>query len=68
MVLESRAAYPHNNVFVVHLHRNAAPGSGVILGRVEHVQSGERYKFNSIDELIGYLDACTVGKSCLRSR
>jgi hypothetical protein len=55
MVLNATASYPHNQTFVLKLHRDAAPQQGSLCGRLEHVASGHQFLFASGDELIACL-------------
>jgi len=43
--------YPTERSFVVQLRSDAAPGRGVVCGRVEHVGSSRAAVFASLDEL-----------------
>ncbi len=45
-------AYPSERAFVVQFHREADPGAGRFLGRIEHVVSGRVGHFQSLEELV----------------
>ncbi len=47
--------YPHSHAFVLKLHRDTDVMAGVVRGRVEHVASGSRGEFESVDQLLGWL-------------
>lgn len=42
-------------VFVLHLDSRSDPAAGRLIGRVEHVQSGDSIRFASGDELYAFL-------------
>ena len=41
--------------FVVQLRAETDIGAGRVIGRVEHVVSGEATRFQSVDQLLGFL-------------
>lgn len=55
MVLNTHTSYPHTHTYVLKLHRDAAPREGRIIGRLEHVESGHQFHFNTAEELIACL-------------
>lgn len=55
MVLNTHASYPHDQTYVLKLHRDAAPQQGRFVGRLEHVASGRQLSFDSAEELIACL-------------
>ena len=57
MTLNTSASYPQIKSFVLSLHRDAAPGQGSLVGRLEHLATGRRFHFTSADELIECLVA-----------
>jgi hypothetical protein len=57
MVLSTHISYPHTRTYVLKLHRDAAPGDGQLLGRLEHVESGQQFPFQSGEELLACLAA-----------
>jgi hypothetical protein len=61
MTLSIYASHPHTHTYVLKLHRDAAPQLGCIVGRLEHLDSGEHFDFASAEELI----ACLVRASVL---
>ena len=48
-------ALPPWKAFVVQLTNDTTPDSGTVAGRVEHLGSGRRERFNSRDELLATL-------------
>jgi hypothetical protein len=46
---------PSNRAFVVQLSVESDPDHDLYLGRVEHVGSGERLRFGSLQELLAFL-------------
>jgi hypothetical protein len=57
MTLNNSASYPQATSFVLMLHRDAAPAEGNLVGRLEHLATGQRFHFASADELIECLVA-----------
>ncbi len=55
MVLNTHASHPHGHTNVLRLHRDAAPQQGRVVGRLEHVDSGRQFAFESAAELIACL-------------
>jgi hypothetical protein len=49
------AGLPADRAFVIQLRADADPGAGVLRGRIEHIGSGRAARFESVDELVGYL-------------
>lgn len=45
---------PARRAFVVQLHAEADVGQGRIIGRVEHVVSGQAARFQTLDELLRF--------------
>ena len=45
---------PIQRAFVVQLHAEANVAHGRLMGRVEHVQSGEAARFHTLDELLEF--------------
>lgn len=41
--------------YVLKLHRDAQPGSGRVMGRLENVTTGEQFVFANADELLACL-------------
>jgi hypothetical protein len=60
MVLNPHPIYPSAGQYVLRLHRDARPQSGVLAGRIEHVTSGDYCVFASSDELLAWLARRTV--------
>lgn len=56
MVLNTHPIYPSAGRYVLRLHRDAQPQSGVLFGRIEHVTSGDSCVFSSSDELLAWLE------------
>jgi hypothetical protein len=51
------SALPRPRAFVVHLASDAAPATGSVRGRAVHIASGEAAPFESLAELLRFLDA-----------
>jgi hypothetical protein len=51
----SQAPLPAELAFVVQLRGTPAPGSQHLIGRVEHIASGETLRFDSAAELITFM-------------
>jgi hypothetical protein len=43
-------------MFVLHLRSDSAPADRHLVGRVEHVQSGDSEPFTSLTALLGFID------------
>jgi len=52
---ERRPAFAPEQAFVVHLGRETDIDTGRIVGRVEHVVSRQRARFQSLDELVSFM-------------
>jgi hypothetical protein len=59
MTLKPHASYPQARAYVLTLHRDAAPGEGAVIGRLEHVVSGKQFHFATADELVACLAQTT---------
>lgn len=57
MVLKSTHDYPPARAYVLKLREDAEPVDGRFVGCLEHLVSGERWTFESFDELRSHL-AC----------
>ena len=57
MTLNNSASYPQGTSFVLMLHRDAVPEDGILVGRLEHLVTGQRFRFASAEELIASLVA-----------
>jgi hypothetical protein len=55
MILATHPSYPTARAYVLKLHRDAQPGSGRFIGRLENVTTGETFAFSSADELLACL-------------
>jgi hypothetical protein len=60
MILKTQTSHPQSLSFVLKLHRDAAPGEGRLIGRLEHVASGKQFTFGSADELLAHLASAVV--------
>ena len=47
---------PVHRAFVVQLHATAVVAQGQLSGRVEHVLSGQAAHFQSVDELLAFME------------
>ena len=52
---ERRPAFTPEQAFVVHLGLKAGEDTGRMVGRVEHVVSRKRARFQSLDELVSFM-------------
>ena len=52
MVLNVNAEFPQCQTYVLKLRREAAPAEGRIVGRLEHLTTGHRCDFSSLEELL----------------
>jgi hypothetical protein len=55
MTLNSTSNFPNRRCYVLKLHRDAAPASGRLLGRLEHIATGEHVDFADGDELLAWV-------------
>ena len=55
MILSTHPAYPNARAYVLKLHRDARPGQGKVIGRLENVSTGEQFVFANADELLACL-------------
>ena len=55
MILAVHPSYPNARAYVVKLHRDARPGDGKFIGRIENVTTGEQFVFGSGEELLACL-------------
>ena len=55
MILSAHPSYPNARAYVLKLHRDAQPGHGKVIGRLENVTTGEQFVFASADELLACL-------------
>lgn len=64
MVLNTHPIYPSAGRYVLRLHRDAQPQGGVLVGRIEHVTSGDSCEFASSEELLAWLARRTPNHPC----
>ena len=55
MILSTHPSYPNALAYVLKLHRDARPGIGRVMGRLENVATGEQFVFSNADELLACL-------------
>jgi len=60
VILATHPSYPNAMAYVLKLHRDARPGSGRLMGRLENVTTGEQFVFASAEELLACLARDTV--------
>ncbi len=60
MVLNPHPIYPSTGRYVLRLHRDARPQDGVLVGRIEHVTSGDACVFASSEELLAWFERRAV--------
>ena len=54
MTLDPHTSYPHTHSYVLKLHRDAAT-DGRLVGRLQHVYSGQQCEFTTAEELLACL-------------
>lgn len=55
MILSAHPSYPNALAYVLKLHRDARPGLGRVMGRLENVTTGEQFLFGNAEELLACL-------------
>lgn len=55
MTLDPRTHFPPNRGYVLKLHRDAGLAGTPLQGRLEHITSGQRFDFQTGDELLVFL-------------
>lgn len=55
MILNPYPTYPAARGYVLRLHRDARPAAGHLVGRIEHVASGDSADFASGEKLLEWL-------------
>lgn len=55
MTLNPHPIYPAAGAYVLRLHRDANPADALLIGRIQHVASGEVADFASAAELLDWL-------------
>ena len=55
MTLNPHPTYPAAGAYVIRMHHDARPESGQLLGRAEHVASGDSTDFATGQELLAWL-------------
>jgi hypothetical protein len=55
MILSTHPNYPNARAYVLKLHRDARPGHGRLIGRLENVTTGEQFVFGNAEELLACL-------------
>jgi hypothetical protein len=64
MALNPNPTYPSAGFYVLRLHRDARPQGGVLVGRIEHVRSGDSCDFASGEALLAWLTLRAVDYPC----
>jgi hypothetical protein len=59
-------ALPYAKAFVVQFSEETDPRLGTAAGRIEHLQTGRRSRFTSVDELLSRLMAMLAGADTSR--
>ena len=67
MTLDTQTSYPQDLSFVLKLHRDTNPATG-LFGRLEHVVTGRKYPFGTAEELLSCLATAAAAASAERSR
>ena len=57
---------PRTKTFVLQLSRESGPGQATFAGRVEHLSTGRRARFESVEELMAALSQ--IGRASCRER
>lgn len=60
-VTPERALLTPEGMFVIHLRSDSAAARQHLVGRVEHVKSGDSESFASLAALLGFIDRHTPG-------
>jgi hypothetical protein len=55
MTLNTHPRFPATGGYVLKVHRDARPEAGHLLGRIEHIASGDHFDFDSSDALLAWL-------------
>jgi hypothetical protein len=55
VVLKSTESFPTDRRYVLKLHRDCVAGSGQLIGRLEHLASGEQFDFRTGQELVAWV-------------
>jgi hypothetical protein len=55
VILSTHPSYPNALAYVLKLHRDARPGVGKVIGRLENLTTGEQFVFSNADELLACL-------------
>ena len=55
MTLNPNPTYPAAGGYVLRLHRDARPAAGHLVGRIEHVASGDCADYASVEQLLDWL-------------
>jgi len=55
MTLHSLSNYPSARTYVLKLHRDAAPAQWHLVGRLEHIASGDHFDFSNGEDLLAWL-------------
>jgi hypothetical protein len=55
MILATHPNYPSARAYVLKLHRDARPGVGRLIGRLENLTTGEQFVFGNAEELLACL-------------
>lgn len=63
MILATHPSYPNALAYVLKLHRDARPGTGRVMGRLENVTTGEQFVFGNAEELLACLARDVVRQS-----
>ncbi|WP_051242794.1 hypothetical protein [Azohydromonas australica] len=60
MSLSTQASHPSRRSYVLKLHRDATPESGLLFGRLENIATGHCFVFGSVAELLRCLASDTA--------
>jgi hypothetical protein len=68
MILATHPNYPNARAYVLKLHRDAHPGKGKFIGRLENVTTGEQFVFGNAEELLACLARDAARNRILKDR
>lgn len=61
MALNPQSDYPSTGAYVLRLHRDARPQDALLIGRIEHLTSGDSLDFACSQDLLDWLVRHAVG-------
>lgn len=64
MILNSTENFPTDRRYVLKLHRDCVAGSDQLIGRLEHLASGQHFDFRTTQELVAWVLAHSEKLRC----